>query len=376
MLNFNPDLSHTNDYQALFINDTPLLDVRAPIEFAQGAFPHSSNHLLINDDERHQVGLVYKQQGQDAAIDLGLQLVSGENKQQRITAWQQFATQHPQGALYCFRGGMRSKIAQQWLYENTGIHYPRVTGGYKQLRRYLIEQLERNAQQMRPVILAGRTGVGKTRLIQTMQPHLDLEKLAWHRGSAFGRHSTPQPTQINFENTLSIALLKIVVGHNPYFISEDESRNIGARHIPNSFFTPFSQAPIIVLEADIEERIAITLQEYVHDALQEYCATLPYNDGFNQWENYLTDSLKRIHKRLGGKNYAEIQTALHKALQTHRTHGDTAAHRVWIELLLTNYYDSMYTYQLAQKKRRIVFQGERESVVDYLRNHYRINKAA
>ena len=93
------------------------MDVRAPIEFEQGAFPNAVNQPLMDDQERHEVGIRYKQAGQDAAIKLGNKLVSGEIKAQRIARWKRFAEQHPDGYLYCFRGGLRSRTAQQWLKE-------------------------------------------------------------------------------------------------------------------------------------------------------------------------------------------------------------------------------------------------------------------
>ncbi|MGD8594962.1 MAG: tRNA 2-selenouridine(34) synthase MnmH, partial [Gammaproteobacteria bacterium] len=65
------DLPQIDDYQHLFISDTPLLDVRAPVEFQQGAFPQAKNFPLINDDERQAIGIRYKQQGQTEAIELG-----------------------------------------------------------------------------------------------------------------------------------------------------------------------------------------------------------------------------------------------------------------------------------------------------------------
>ncbi|XOT95749.1 tRNA 2-selenouridine(34) synthase MnmH, partial [Alcaligenes pakistanensis] len=70
-----PDTHH---YRDLFLNDVPLMDVRAPIEFSKGAFPGALNLPLMNDEERHQVGICYKQHGQDAAIALGNKLVSGQ----------------------------------------------------------------------------------------------------------------------------------------------------------------------------------------------------------------------------------------------------------------------------------------------------------
>ena len=52
----NDALPEIDDYRRLFLEDVPLLDVRAPVEFAQGAFPAAENHPLINDAERHEIG--------------------------------------------------------------------------------------------------------------------------------------------------------------------------------------------------------------------------------------------------------------------------------------------------------------------------------
>jgi tRNA 2-selenouridine synthase len=370
----DPDLPEIDDLKSLFLSDIPLMDVRAPVEFAEGAFPQSRNLPLIDDQERHQVGKTYKDLGQDAAVELGLELVSGDAKAERIRRWQAFAEKHPNGVLYCFRGGMRSKISQQWLHEHTGITYPRVRGGYKALRRFLIEQLEKNSPKIHPVVIGGRTGVGKTRLLQQLTPHLDLEGLAWHRGSAFGRHATPQPPQIGFENALSIAVLKLLHNGNPYFATEDESRNIGARHMPMSFFEPLSHAPVVVLEASREERIEVTLQEYVYDALEEYQDLLGESAGFDAWAENLENSLFRIRKRLGGENHQMILGHLLDAIARHRKNGETENHRIWIEALLVDYYDSMYSYQLEKKRDRIVFTGNREEVFSFLQQKYDINK--
>jgi len=125
------NLPQIDDYRSILLSNTPLLDVRAPVEFNQGAFPLAENFPLINNQEREAIGIRYKKQGQDEAIKLGHELVQGDIKQQRVNHWQDFFTQHPQGVLYCFRGGMRSKISQQWIYEQTGQVYPRIKGGYK-----------------------------------------------------------------------------------------------------------------------------------------------------------------------------------------------------------------------------------------------------
>ena len=201
-------LPQLDDYRQLFLSDTPLLDVRAPIEFVQGAFPTARNLPLIDDEERHAIGIRYAELGQEQAIELGHELVQGEIKDQRIRDWIAFTQQHPQGALYCFRGGMRSKISQQWIYDNTGVAYPRIQGGYKALRRYLLNELDSAAETLQALVIGGRTGVGKTRLLSRIEQQIDLEGIYRHRGSSFGNRVMPQPSQIDIENTLAIALLK------------------------------------------------------------------------------------------------------------------------------------------------------------------------
>lgn len=50
------------DYRAILLAGTPLIDVRAPVEFQQGAMPGAINLPLMNDDERAAVGTCYKRQ--------------------------------------------------------------------------------------------------------------------------------------------------------------------------------------------------------------------------------------------------------------------------------------------------------------------------
>ena len=117
-----------------------MMDMRAPAEFDHGAFPSALSLPLMTDEERAQVGICYKQQGQQAAIELGHQLVAGQTREQRLAQWREFAQANPAGYLYCFRGGLRSQTVQQWLHE-AGIDYPLVLGGYKAMRRFLIDEL-------------------------------------------------------------------------------------------------------------------------------------------------------------------------------------------------------------------------------------------
>lgn len=370
------ELPQVDDLLQLFLNDTPLLDVRAPVEFAEGAFPMARNLPLVENQERHEIGITYKEDGQDQAVALGEQLVSGEIKAARIQAWQDFVQQHPDAVLYCFRGGMRSKISQRWLLDEANIDIARVRGGYKAMRRFLLDQIEHNANRCNPIVIGGRTGVGKTRLLAQLDAQIDLEALANHRGSAFGHHPQPQPTQIDFENAFSIALLKQLASGKPHFAVEDESRNVGSRHVPPAFYQRMESAPLVLLEASDEERVDITLQEYVHDALREFQQFSDPEQGFQQWADYLQNAMSRIRRRLGGERHAQVSELLQAAISRHNAHGETDLHREWIAFLLHEYYDGMYEYQLSKKQSRIVFSGPREAVLEYLAANHGIGRVS
>ena len=355
-----------NDYSALFLNDTPLIDVRAPVEFTQGAFPTAVNLPLMTDEERHRVGIEYAQRGRQAAIELGVHLVSGAAKQCRTQAWATFADAHPDGALYCARGGLRSCISQQWLYAQTGIDYPRIQGGYRALRRYLLDRLDAIPGTLRARVVGGRTGAGKTRFLKRFRNHIDLEDLARHRGSAFGPRAWPQPTQIDFENALAIRLLKLGGGDNAPLVFEDESNNIGSRRTGQALYRALCAAPLYLLEADLETRIEITWQNYVVDALGEYCRCHGDDRGFAIWSATLLAQLDKIQRRLGGARHRQLRVVLQSALRRH-AQGDPDQHRDWIGVLLTQYYDPMYDYQLSRKAARIAARGDADALDSALR---------
>jgi tRNA 2-selenouridine synthase len=360
------ELPEISDFRELFLKDTPLLDVRAPVEFSAGAFPHTENLPLLEDEERHLIGIRYKENGQEAAIELGRQLIDGQPKAERTAAWKNFVDRHPEGALYCFRGGMRSKISQEWIYEATGIAYPRVKGGYKALRNFLLEEIEVSCREIDPIILGGRTGTGKTIVLRKLPNSIDLEGLAWHRGSAFGRHATPQPTQIDFENRLAIELIRHRASSHTKLILEDESKAVGSRHLPPILYERMSASPLVMLEVSLEERIHNSIQEYVTDALREYQNIYGEENGFQKWAEYATESLKKISRRLGGMRYKEMNDKLQHAIQILKKTGEAYAHANWISQLLTDYYDPMYDYQIANKSSRIIFSGDMKQVEEYL----------
>jgi len=356
------------DFSTLFLNDVPMIDLRAPVEFEQGSFASAQSLPLMSDNERAAVGTCYKEEGQDAAIVLGHQLVSGEVKQARLDAWKGFIEKHPDGALYCFRGGLRSQTTQQWIQEYTGIDYPRVEGGYKALRRYLLDSTERLIDSLNFVVLSGRSGTGKTRLIHQIPHSLDLEGLANHRGSAFGNTTTPQPTQINFENNVAVALLKAEAAGYKTVVVEDESRNVGSLHVPFALHGKMSESPMVNLTVSDDDRIEITVQEYAKDIHLDYVAQFGEVEGLTKLQDHLLESLSKLRKRLGGERYQRMQQTMKQAVCLLEAEGDYQGFAAVFGELLLDYYDPMYDYQMSSKVERIVFNGSREAVLAHLLN--------
>lgn len=358
---------NVTDFRALFLRGAPMMDMRAPVEFALGAFPGTVNLPLMSNEERAKVGTCYKQQGQEAAIKLGHQLVSGSIKAQRMAAWAEFARQHPDGVLYCFRGGLRSQTVQRWLREEAGIDYPLVVGGYKAMRTFLIETIARAVAECELVVVGGMTGTGKTDVIAQLEHAIDLEGLANHRGSAFGKRSTPQPTNIGFENQVAIDFLgKRAAGCNQ-FVLEDESRAIGSCSLPLPLHAAMQTAPLVWLEDSFDNRVERILRDYVVSQLDDHNALHGPEQGFERYAEQLLKSLAGITKRLGGERYQRLHAIMQDALAQQQASGEVARHRDWIAGLLREYYDPMYAFQRESKGERIVFAGEQAAVVEFLR---------
>lgn len=337
-----------DDHATLLRDATPAIDVRSPGEFARGAVPGAVNLPLLTDDERAQVGICYKAKGQAAAVALGHQLVSGATRRERTARWRNFALEHQDAVFYCARGGLRSAIAQEWLAED-GLPLARVQGGFKALRQTCLAILEQ-AHCRRLLLVGGRTGTGKTRLVRGVPHSIDLEGLANHRGSAFGGLPTPQPPPIAFENALAAALLRLP--RDAPIALEDEGRNIGRLAIPAPVLDAMRQAPIVLLETAEPERVENILREYVLEA--------------DRPQERLPAALARIERRLGGARYREIAAQMNAAFAAGPPTQHPAPHRQWIRALLKHYYDPMYDHQLAAKRERVVLRGDAAQVAAYL----------
>ena len=361
-------MNNGTDYCAILRAETPIIDVRAPVEFAQGAMPAAVNLPLMNDEERAAVGTCYKREGADAALALGHKLVAGDTRQQRIEAWLDACRDAPNGYLCCARGGQRSHITQSWIKEH-GIDYPLIVGGYKALRQAAIKATEELVRH--PIILIGGcTGNGKTPLVRQQPQGIDLEGLAHHRGSSFGRTLNAQFSQATFENHLATALLQGAHEQDRVrWVLEDEGRMIGANHLPECLRDRMAQSSIAVVEDPFELRIERLREEYFTRMHHDFFAAYGEEQGWQEYSAYLHHGLFAIRRRLGLQRFAELTATLDASLAEQRRSGSTEAHFAWLVPLLNEYYDPMYRYQLEKKADKIVFRGTSEDVVSWLSSH-------
>jgi tRNA 2-selenouridine synthase len=346
---------------ALLRQGVPLIDVRAPVEFAQGSLPGAVNLPLMDDEERRLVGIEYKQRGQQAAIELGQRLVSGGIREARIAAWQHRVEAYPEVVIYCYRGGLRSEIAQRWLGE-AGVLRPRIRGGWKAMRQALCARIDAAAEQPL-LVVGGLTGCAKTTLIQALPNGLDLEGCARHKGSAFGRHPLPAPSQIDFEHAVGLRLLGLF---GPLVV-EDESRHIGTANVPLAFWRAMESAPRVRVEMPLDWRLAQIHKDYIDDLWAIYRQQFGAWLGWALMRKQLSSALARLKKRLGHARLARLQRLQQLAFREHER-GNRQAHEAWLAPLLTEYYDPMYRYQLEKREPgRFIHVGDWDSCLEAAR---------
>ena len=299
----------------------PVVDVRSQSEFEEGHIPDATNIPILNNEERKQVGIDYKQKGQLEAIRTGFRMV-GPRLGQMIEEAQQLG---PEFIVHCWRGGMRSANFCQFV-EMANQKTHQLSGGYKAYRHAALESFD---QPLDLTILGGCTGSGKSEVLRALAEQgeqiIDLEKLARHKGSVFGGLMMPaQPTTEQFQNDLFEVLLRLDRTKRVWI--EDESLGIGKIFLPESLWRQMNRSPIIEIVVEKEKRIERLVKEYGHADTDAFL-----------------EAMIRITRKLGGQHF---NAAKEKLLQ-----GDMAS---TIDILLT-YYDKVYQNGLDSKAGRIQF---------------------
>jgi tRNA 2-selenouridine synthase len=301
----------------------PLIDVRSPGEFMKGHVPGAVNIALFTDAERAHVGTVYVKNSQAKATELAYEYIRPKLEnfilQSRVVA--------PAGnvTVHCWRGGMRSRSFAQHLHENGFGNVSVISGGYKAYRNHILHSFE---HEFKLNIIGGYTGSGKTGIIKQIQKEgfqaIDLEKLAHHKGSAFGHIGEKnQPTAEQFENNLFEEWRKLDLSSEIWL--EDESRNIGGVNIPMPLYLQMQNAPVYFIDIPREKRALYLVVGYTGDDFI-----------------LLEEAIRKIARRLGGMATSQaIELVLEKKYYE-------------AALLMLHYYDKSYLKAIRSRNRSSV----------------------
>lgn len=307
-----------------------IIDVRAPIEFNKGHLPFAINIPLFEDVERAEIGTLYKQQGKDAAVNRGLEIVSP--KMVQFVNDVKTICKNKKVFVYCFRGGMRSN-SFAWLLNTSGMQAKLLQGGYKAYRNWVLASF---ANPKKFIIIGGNTGSGKTPTLHQLEKNgfqlIDLEKIAHHKGSAFGgiNEEKQLPQQI-FENNLAYHLDTKI--RENIILLEDESQNIGYNKIPHALWLQMKQATIVKLNIPFELRVEQLLKDYTTVDI-----------------HLLKQSVIKISQQLG-----TLHTNLCIQYLNEGNLIDAAR-------LCLNYYDKAYNYSYSKKNNQNIIVIESDTV--------------
>ncbi|MHB8947611.1 MAG: tRNA 2-selenouridine(34) synthase MnmH [Rhodoferax sp.] len=254
-----------------------VIDARSPGEFDEDHLPDAVNWPTLNNEERSDIGTLYKQVNAFEAKKRGA-AIAARNVASHIDRWVIDKPKDWQPLAYCWRGGQRSG-ALALILSQIGFRVTLVEGGYKAFRAAVVQDIPRLVSGLDWRVISGTTGSGKTRLLEALAAQgaqvVDLEALARHRSSVLGAiPGLLQPTQKRFD-TLVWQALRTLEPTRPVFI-ESESKKVGNVAVPTALIESMRQSPCLNLVLPDAERVALLMEDYsffVHD-VESFCARL------------------------------------------------------------------------------------------------------
>ncbi len=304
-----------------------IVDVRSPGEFARGAVFGAVNIPLFSNDERAEIGILYRQLGKDPAIQRGLEHVGGRLAE-FVSGFEAFRGRPL--LVYCARGGMRSQAVVSLL-ASFGFDVRRLEGGYKAYRNYVLAELGRLVPP-RLIVIHGQTGVGKTLLLNRLPNALDLEGAAQHRSSLFGGVGLAPRTQQAFEAHL-LARMQALDAALPVWV-EGESRKVGAVTIPDGLRRAMREATCVLVTASLETRVTRIIAEYAGAGSNEIGK--PGAEGVGEATLRQLEDALRCLKPFFGANRTEELAGLLREGQL----------RPLVRTLLEEHYDPRYRHAM------------------------------
>lgn len=240
-----------------------VIDARTEDEYALDHVPGAINWPTLDNQERIDIGTMYKQVNAFEAKKRGA-AIAARNIAAHIERHVLDKPKDWMPLVYCWRGGNRSGSLATIL-GAIGFQVTLIEGGYKAWRAALVDDMPRLAQRLNFRVVCGPTGSGKTRLLQALAGQgaqvLDLEAIACHRSSVLGHiPGVPQPSQKAFDRLIWDALQRFDPAR-PVFV-ESESKKVGNLRVPDALIEAMRGSPCIDLRLPDEERVALLLEDY------------------------------------------------------------------------------------------------------------------
>ncbi|WP_408011540.1 tRNA 2-selenouridine(34) synthase MnmH [Pseudalkalibacillus sp. A8] len=322
--------------ESINLSDFHIIDVRSPKEFEEFHIESATNVPIFTNEEREQVGTTYKQIGKDDAKMLGLSIVSPKLVQMVETLKDQEKIHNKPFLIYCARGGMRSNSFATVM-KLIGLDCCQLMGGIRSYRQSIMSGLERLSKMAKPfIVLEGLTGSRKTDILEVLQeegyPVINLEELAGHRGSIFGKIGNEGQSQKQFERDMFKRLQEIEQA--AYYIIESESKRIGRVVVPEWILKGKETGKRIHINYPFERRV------------QSICET--YQPGL--YHDEIGEALHHLKKRIKPEVYEIMLQSYH-----------AENYENVVRLLLQSYYDPKYNYA-ADRYRSPVIELEIENL--------------
>ena len=306
-------IEHTDEFRQF----DEIIDVRSPSEFAEDHVPGAINRPVLSDEQRIEVGTIYKQHSPFAAKRIGAAYVA-ENIAHHLVHSFDNRPKNWRPLIMCWRGGQRSG-AMTLILRKIGWDATQLHGGYKEYRKLVVDELSAIPRLLNFKVICGPTGSGKSRVLQALaqqgQQVLDLEEIACHKGSVLGvLPNARQPSQKMFETRLLEALHRFDPARPVYV--EAESRKIGTIHLPDALIETMRAGSCVIIDASFEARINFLLGDY------DYFIAAP------EWLNSRLNELRKLQSR--------------EAIERWKDYVKNAQWSELVRELLEQHYDPLY----------------------------------
>lgn len=320
--------------EALELDNNIFIDLRSEDEFNHSHITNAINIPILDNLQRHLVGLMYKENGKEKAVDLGYDLTS--NKVDFIINQIADISKTHNVSLYCARGGMRSSSVYNLLLSFKFKNIYLIEEGYKGYRNYIISSFSEIIKNKKFYVLQGNSGTGKTKILRELNKIkvsvLNLELLAKNSGSVFGEMPyNEKVSQKQFENDIFYS----IYNSKDIIFTESENKRISNLLIPQQVYIKILKSDHILIETNLENRVQIIKEDYLN----------------NIDKQKVKNSISKLKSKLGNRLLTELEELI-----------DNDLFEEFIKKILVEYYDKYYNKYFDDKLYNYIMKIEYSSI--------------